>query len=103
MLMGPSDRDLSYAIENNTIGYNTLRRKDVSNAKETFGPSESVLKAKTVQKKSKMVREDEERELPEQVMEKFKSITLFLDVMHVNGIAFLIRKVLILDITLPCL
>ena len=73
VLMGPSDRELSYAIENNTIGYNTLRRKDVSNAKEIFGPSESVLKAKTVQKKSKMVREDEERELPEQIMEKFKS------------------------------
>ena len=39
-----------------------------------------------------MIREDEERELPEQIMEKFKSITLFVDVMHVNGIAFLISK-----------
>ena len=48
VLMGPSDKDLSYAIENNTIGYNTLRRKDVSNAKEIFGPSELILKAKTV-------------------------------------------------------
>ena len=39
-----------------------------------------------------MIQEDEERELPEQIMEKFKSITLFVDVMHVNGIAFLISK-----------
>ena len=38
MPMSPSDKDLLYAIENNTIGYNTLRRKDVSNAKEIFGP-----------------------------------------------------------------
>ena len=90
--MGPSDKDLSYAIENNTIGYNTLRRKDVSNAKDIFGPSESILKAKTVQKKSKILREDEERELPEHIMEEFKSITLFIDVMHVNGIVFLISK-----------
>ena len=39
-----------------------------------------------------MLREDKERELLEQIMEKFKSITLFKDVMHVNGITFLISK-----------
>ena len=91
--MGPSDKDLSYTIENNTIGYNTPRRKDVRNAKDIFGPSGSILKAKTIQKKSKMIREDEERELPEQVMEKFRSIALYVDVIHVNGIAFLVSKI----------
>ena len=53
--MGLSDKDLAYTIKNNTIGYNTLRRKDVNNAKEIFGPSESIFKAKTVQKKSKII------------------------------------------------
>lgn len=55
MLTGPRDKDLLYAIENNTIGHNTLRRKYLSNTKEIFGPSESILKAKTVQTKSKMI------------------------------------------------
>ena len=39
-----------------------------------------------------MIREDEEMELPEQVVEKFKSITLYIDVMYVNGMSFLINK-----------
>ena len=72
LLMGPSDKDLAYAIENNIIGHNTLRRKDVTNAKEIFGQSKSILKAKTVEKKSKMIKEDEEIELPKQIVEKFK-------------------------------
>lgn len=46
--MGPSNKYLSYAIENNTIGYNTLRRKDVNDAREIFGPLELILKTKTV-------------------------------------------------------
>ena len=53
--MGQSDKDLAYAIKNNTIGYNTLRRKDDNNANEIFGPSELILKAKTVQKENKMI------------------------------------------------
>ena len=89
--MGPSNKNLSYVIENNTIGYNTLRRKDVWITKGIFWLSESVLKAKIVQKKSKMIR-DEEIELPEQLTEKFKFITLYIDIVHVNGIAFLVRK-----------
>ena len=64
VLMGPSDKDLAYVIEINTIGYNTLRRKDVSNAKEMFGPSESIFKAKIVHEKSKMIQEDKKVELP---------------------------------------
>ena len=53
VLMGPSDKDLLYEVENNTIGYNILRRKDVNNAKEIFWPSELILEEKTVQKKKK--------------------------------------------------
>lgn len=60
--------------------------------KEIFGPSESILKAKTVQKKSKNIREDEKIDLPELVMKKFKSITLYIDVMHVHGNVFLVNK-----------
>ena len=90
--MGPSDEDFSYAIENNTIGCNTLRRKNSNNAKEIFGPSESILKAKIVQNKRKIIREDEETDLQIQVIKKFKSITLYVDVFHVIGVAFLVRK-----------
>ena len=39
-----------------------------------------------------MICEDEELELAEEVMEKFKLITLYVDVMHVNGITFLVSK-----------
>ena len=92
VLMGLRNKDLAHAIKNNTIRYNALRRKDVNNAKEIFGPSESIIKAKTVQKKSKMIQEDKEIELQKQVMEKFESITLFVYVFHVNGISILVSK-----------
>lgn len=39
-----------------------------------------------------MICKDGEIDLPEQVMENFKSITLHIDVMHLNGNAFLVGK-----------
>ena len=58
VIMGPSDKKLLYAVENNIIGYNTLRRKHINNTKDIFRPSESILKAKTIQKRSKMIHKD---------------------------------------------
>lgn len=65
VLMGPNNKGISYTIENNTIGYNMLQWKDIDNAKEIFGLSESILEEKTAKKKNKMICE--EINLPEQV------------------------------------
>ena len=92
MLLCPSDADLAHAIEHNIIGDNNFTRKDVRNAKHMFGPSQAAHKGKTRKMKSKMAREDEEWELPPSVKEKLKSIVLSIDVMHVNGIPFLLSK-----------
>ena len=89
MLLCPSNEDLKYGIKNNIIGHNNLKARDVNIAEKMWGPSEPLLKGKTPKLKSKMDREDERCELPEDSNETFQNITLFIDVMHVcQSIAF---------------
>ena len=54
MLLCPSDQDLKHAIDNNIIGHNNLKAKDVNIAKKLWGTSEPLLKGKTPKLKSKM-------------------------------------------------
>ena len=64
-------------------------REDIRNATRIFGPSEIEKKVKTFKQKSKLPREDVMLPLPDYIMKK---ITLAIDVMHVNGAAFLTSK-----------
>jgi len=91
-LLCPSEEDLKHAIENNIIGCSGLKAKDVDNARKIWGPSEPKLRGKTPALKSRMDREDERTDLPEELREKFQNVTLFIDVMHVNRIPFLVSK-----------
>jgi hypothetical protein len=86
----PSDIDLANAIEHNVIGNNPFTRRDVRIAKKIFGPDVPAMKAKTVKQKSKMPREDEITDLPMNIMKEYSEVHLSIDVMHVNGIKFLI-------------
>jgi hypothetical protein len=90
VLACPSDHDLANAIEHNVIGNNPFTRRDVRIAKKIFGPDVPAMKAKTVKRKSKMPREDEITELPSNIVNEYANIHLSIDVMHVNGIKFLI-------------
>jgi hypothetical protein len=86
----PSDVDLANAIEHNVIGNNPFTRRDVRIAKKLFGPDIPAMKGKTVKKKSKMPREDEISDIPSNIIKEYSNVHLSIDVMHVNGIKFLI-------------
>jgi hypothetical protein len=86
----PSDVDLANAVENNIIGNNPFTRRDVRIAKKIFGPDEPAMKGKTVKSKSKMPREDDISDIPDNIIKEYSKIHLSIDVMHVNGIKFLI-------------
>jgi hypothetical protein len=86
----PSDVDLANAVEHNVIGNNPFTRRDVRIAKKIFGPDEHAMKGKTVKRKSKMPKEDEITDLPSTIIKEYSKVHLSIDVMHVNGIKFLI-------------
>ena len=91
--MCPSDEDLANAMEQNGIKNNTFTHRDVINARKIFGPSEKVLKRKTIRKKSKLPREDTTINIPSAVIDQFKKwTTLLIDMVHANKVSFLMSK-----------
>ena len=89
VLACPSDIDLANAVEHNVIGNNPFTRRDIRIAKKIFGPDIPSLKGKTVKRKSKMP-EDDLLDVPSYIMKEYTKIHLSMDVMHVNGLKFLI-------------
>jgi hypothetical protein len=59
-------------------------------AKQIFGPDVPAMKGKTVKSKSKMPREDDISDLPYSIVKEYSDVHLSIDLMHVNGIKFLI-------------
>jgi hypothetical protein len=90
ILACPSDIDLANAVEHNVIGNNPFTRRDIRIAKKIFGPDVSAMKGKTVKRKSKMPREDDISDIPSNITRDYSKVHLSIDVMHVNGIKFLI-------------
>ncbi|OEU05712.1 hypothetical protein FRACYDRAFT_258571 [Fragilariopsis cylindrus CCMP1102] len=86
----PSDFDLANAIEHNVIGNSPFTRRDVRIAKQIFGPDVPAMKGKTVKNKSIMPREDDVTDIPSFIMKEYSNIHLAIDIMHINGIKFLI-------------
>jgi hypothetical protein len=86
----PSDFDLANAIEHNVIGNNPFTRRDVRIAKKIFGPDIAAMKGKTVKRKSKMPQEDDISDIPPNIIKEYSNVHLSIDIMHVNGIKFLI-------------
>jgi hypothetical protein len=48
------------------------------------------MKGKTVKRKNKMPRQDDVSEIPPSIIKEYSDVHLSIDVMHVNGIKFLI-------------
>jgi hypothetical protein len=88
VLACPSDVDLANAVEHNVIGNNPFTRRDIRI--QIFGPDVPAMKGKTVKNKSKMPREDDISDIPYNIIKEYSKIHLSIDVMHVNGIKFLI-------------
>ena len=85
-----SDRDLLQVIDHNMIIGSTVRRRDVQIASDIYGPNINSLKGKTVRNNEKHVREDANLDVPAYIMDRYRDVTLSIDIMHVNGILFFI-------------
>jgi hypothetical protein len=90
VLACPSDYDFANAVEHNIIGNTPFTGRDVRIAKKIYGPDVAALKGKTVKQQSKMPREDEANDVPLYIAREYCDVHLSIDVMHVNGINFLI-------------
>jgi hypothetical protein len=90
ILACPSDADLANAVEHNVIGNNPFTRRDIRIAKKIFGPDVLAMKGKTLKRKSKMPREDDVSDIPSDIIKEYSKVHLSINVMHVNGIKFLI-------------
>jgi hypothetical protein len=86
----PSDYDLANAVEHNIIGNTPFTRRDVRIAIQIYGPDVAALKGKTVKQQSKMPREDEANDVPPHIAKEYCDVHLSIDVIHVNGISFLL-------------
>jgi hypothetical protein len=82
--------DFANSLENGTIPECGINRRDIRIAKDIFGPNGNYLEGKSVQRKSKLPRSDEVMDLPRSIIDKYATVTLGIDVMHVNGNKFLI-------------
>ena len=86
----PSDCNLAAALEDGTIQECGITRQSVRIANEIYGPNEHSLFGKTVQQKKKMPSEERMTDVSPEVLEYYQNVTISVDVMHVNGIAFLV-------------
>ena len=86
----PSDTTLAKAIAYDVLGTFQFNRRDIRIANIIWGPSKGSLKGKSTARKGKMDSQDKVVEdIPPEVMNEYKDIHLDIDIMFVNGVAFL--------------
>jgi hypothetical protein len=66
-----------------------VTRADILAAEDIFGPDLGTLKGKTTRSRPVQVR-DVVNPIPPTILERYQSVTLCADLMHVNGIPFLV-------------
>ena len=90
VLASPSNYDMAKTIENNVVRATPFTRRDVRNAGIIHGCDVATMKGKSTKKQSKMPNPDEVRDVSEHIVENYSKVDLYIDVMHVNGMMFLV-------------
>jgi hypothetical protein len=83
----PSNQDMKWALQSNLIKDCPLTVKDMATAMKVWGPSIAMLKGKTVRTTPPAVRQDV-IEIPREIRECHKEVTLTIDIFFVNQIPF---------------
>jgi hypothetical protein len=91
MIGRPSLRDFLRIVDNNQLINCPVTRRDVMAAEDIFGPDLGSLKGKTVRKSSPQVTHRRvTTTLPPEVHDRNKLITVGIDIMFVNKVAFFV-------------
>ena len=94
-LVFPSNADMKWAIQSNLIKDCPVTVKDMGTAIKVWGPSIAMLKGKMVRTTPLMVRQDV-IEIPKEIRELHKDVTLAIDIFFVNKIPFFITYSLVI-------
>jgi hypothetical protein len=84
----PSTKDYIRYVRDNLIPNCPVTVQDIENSELIWGPDLGSLKGKTVRRKSPVVAV-QSHTIPLGIMQKYRDVTLSIDVMKVNGIPFL--------------
>ena len=87
----PSDEDFANGLETGGIKECGVSRRNINIANAIFGPNKHSVQGKTVQRTNNMPREDYVLGVPPSILKHYSEVTIGIDVMHVNGVAFLIN------------
>ena len=84
-LSGSSLATFLDVVDNNLLKNNPITRDDVKMTEDIYGTCVSNLQGKTARKKVPHV-EIEIKTVPKSIMDKYRAVTLCVDIMFVNGI-----------------
>ena len=87
----PSDIDFADAINKGGIKEWRVDRKHIKIGNIIFGPTKTAIEGKTVQRKNKIPRDCSLiTHIPPSIIERYRMITLGIDVLHINNCPFII-------------
>ena len=81
----PSDVDHADAIDKGGVKECGIDRRHIKIANIIYGPAQVAVEGKTVQRKNKMVHDSSLiTNIPSSIIERYESVTLEIDVLHIN-------------------
>jgi hypothetical protein len=86
----PSMKDYTRIVKGGLLPNCPISQEDIVAAEDIFGPEVGCLKGKTVRKKAPKVNETNRHGVPVSILSRYRDVTLCVDVMHINGIPFLV-------------
>jgi hypothetical protein len=85
----PSTKSYVNIVKQNLLKNCPITVKDIAAAEDIFGPNLGSLKGKTARRGGEHVVIEIEG-VPQSIMERYRDVTLCIDIMYVNKIAFLV-------------
>ena len=89
-ITGQPIKKILHAVDNNILQKLPILREDFIMAEDIYGPIIPHLKGKTVRRNIQHVEPVKITSVPKNILDKYKEVTICYDLMHINGIGFII-------------